>query len=97
VAADVSTLISLWHGDEDTYGYWHEEIGVAVCEQTLPIAEIQLVKRFYPNVVVENVNGANLWQGVPKDALMMLLNAYKIWKHRRILRNKTGSAKEAAA
>ena len=87
--ADVATLVSLWHGEDEVTGFWHEELAIEVCERTLPTNDAILIRRFYPNAIQQK-NGVD-WEDIPEDAKLMLQRAYQIWKHRRILRNKTNT------
>ena len=94
---DVAVLVSLWHGDDSRgdMGYWHEELAVEVCERTLPSNDAVLIRRFYPNAIQQQ-NGVD-WEDIPEDAKLMLQRAYHIWKHHRILRNKSRVKVEAVA
>lgn len=70
--APVSTddLVGLWLGDEDTTGYWHHSIAIAVARRFAPVSAEALGRRFYP-----------AWpEYVHIDAIRIIERAYKLWR-----------------
>lgn len=71
----IEVLISLWHGDEDSTGYWHANLAAAIASamQPHPQSWFDLAKRIYPS-----------WPDwVHADATQIILDGYRHWVVRR--------------
>lgn len=69
----VDDLLALWHGDEDSDGYWQPELVARVCELIQPGNVLVVRNRFYPSKA-----GAD----VPEDAAKMIVSGYWTWRRR---------------
>lgn len=45
----VDDLVALWHGDEETTGYWHAGLAFEVARLAKPKNDAQLIRLFYPD------------------------------------------------
>lgn len=80
MAVDVGTLLKLWHGDEDTAGYAHPEIVVAVCDAMVGTPTYETVRRrFYP---VQTVDGKAVDPDIDPLVSEILVKGYATWKKR---------------
>lgn len=73
VAASVQDLLALWHGDQDSLGYWHRSLVVAVCERTQPENLAAVRSRFYPGLSRDET---------PREAREMISGGFQDWKAR---------------
>lgn len=81
MAASLEDLLSLWHGDRDSAGYWSAELVVAVCEHTQPTTTAAVRDVIFPGVPL---------QDLPDGAASLVEEGFRIWRLRR------GIARQAA-
>lgn len=71
---DLSEILALWHGDQDSLGYWSAELVVAVCQHTQPINQLVLEQRIFPGIPSSDLD---------EHAKKIIGEGYRIWRLRR--------------